>query len=81
MDDTVEDQRNFLRTGRSVAQADDDRVPVFRILADPTTSPVLRAAEQGPRQRHPGRTVVLPEARPVRGERLTRGAEHRGQAA
>ncbi|MFF7749019.1 ALF repeat-containing protein [Streptomyces sp. NPDC007971] len=33
MDGTIEDQRNFLRTGRSAAQAEDDSVAVFRILA------------------------------------------------
>ncbi|MEU8687962.1 ALF repeat-containing protein [Streptomyces sp. NPDC048665] len=33
MGGTIEDQRNFLRTGRSAARAEDDRVAVFRILA------------------------------------------------
>ncbi|MGN5382029.1 ALF repeat-containing protein [Streptomyces lasalocidi] len=33
MDGTIEDQRNFLKTGRSAARAEDDRVAVFRILA------------------------------------------------
>ncbi|OIJ99234.1 hypothetical protein BIV25_09390 [Streptomyces sp. MUSC 14] len=33
VDGTIEDQRNFLKTGRSAARAEDDRVAVFRILA------------------------------------------------
>ncbi|MER6979180.1 ALF repeat-containing protein [Streptomyces carpinensis] len=33
MDGTIEDQRYFLKTGRWTAQAEDDRVAVFRILA------------------------------------------------
>ncbi|MEU9987104.1 ALF repeat-containing protein [Streptomyces sp. NPDC048045] len=33
MDGTIEDQRNFLRAGRSAAQAEDDSVALFRILA------------------------------------------------
>ncbi|MYS21827.1 Short repeat-containing protein of unknown function [Streptomyces sp. DvalAA-14] len=47
MNGTIEDQRYFLETGRWTAQTEDDRVAVFRILADPTISPALRtAAEQ-----------------------------------
>jgi len=32
MDGTIEDQRTFLKTGLAVAQAEDDRVAIFRIL-------------------------------------------------
>ncbi|WUH99407.1 ALF repeat-containing protein [Spirillospora sp. NBC_00431] len=32
MDGTIEDQRTFLKTGRAVAQAEDDRVAIVRIL-------------------------------------------------
>ncbi len=43
LDGTVDDLRTFLKTGYRLAQAEDDRVAVFRILADPTISPALRA--------------------------------------
>ncbi|MEU2908787.1 ALF repeat-containing protein, partial [Streptomyces massasporeus] len=36
--------RAFLETGYRLAQAEDDRVAVARILADPTISAALRAA-------------------------------------
>jgi hypothetical protein len=38
--------RTFLETGYRLAQAEDDRVAIFRILADPTTSPAVRAGAQ-----------------------------------
>ncbi|GHE14999.1 ALF repeat-containing protein [Streptomyces alanosinicus] len=38
--------RAFLATGYRLAQAEDDRVAVFRILADPATGPALRAAAE-----------------------------------
>lgn len=46
LDGTVEDLRNFLKTGYRLAQAEDDRVAVARILADPTISNALRAAAE-----------------------------------
>ncbi|MFF9207831.1 hypothetical protein ACF1CF_05305, partial [Streptomyces sp. NPDC014791] len=36
--------RAFLETGYRLAQAEDDRVAIARILADPTISDALRAA-------------------------------------
>jgi hypothetical protein len=36
--------RAFLETGYRLAQAEDDSVAVFRILADPATTPAVRAA-------------------------------------
>ncbi|WP_411117588.1 ALF repeat-containing protein [Streptomyces sp. 058-1L] len=41
---TVQHLLDFLKTGRWIAQAEDDRVAIFTILADPGTSPALRAA-------------------------------------
>ncbi|WP_435850184.1 ALF repeat-containing protein [Streptomyces massasporeus] len=38
--------RAFLETGYRLAQAEDDRVAVARILADPTISAALRAAAE-----------------------------------
>lgn len=38
--------RAFLETGYRLAQAEDDRVAVFRILADPTTGAAVRAAAE-----------------------------------
>ncbi|MCK8435246.1 hypothetical protein G3I77_20160, partial [Streptomyces sp. D2-8] len=35
LDGTVEDMREFLKTGYRLAQAEDDRVAIARILADP----------------------------------------------
>ncbi|MFD4227347.1 ALF repeat-containing protein, partial [Streptomyces sp. NPDC058545] len=45
-DGSPEALRAFLETGYRIAQAEDDRVAVFRILADPTISDVLRAAAE-----------------------------------
>ncbi|MFF6915859.1 hypothetical protein ACFY9E_25755, partial [Streptomyces sp. NPDC012466] len=36
----------FLETGHRLAQAEDDRVTIARILADPTISAALRAAAE-----------------------------------
>ncbi|MGC4929547.1 ALF repeat-containing protein, partial [Streptomyces sp. DT117] len=36
--------RAWLETGYRIAQAEDDRVAIARILADPSISPALRAA-------------------------------------
>ncbi|WP_406046634.1 ALF repeat-containing protein [Kribbella sp. NBC_00889] len=38
--------RAFLETGCRLAQFEDDRVAIFRILADPTTSAAVRAAAE-----------------------------------
>nr|WP_237536585.1 ALF repeat-containing protein [Streptomyces sp. SID5785] len=38
--------RAFIETGRRLAQAEDDQVAIFRILADPQTSPAVRAAAE-----------------------------------
>ena len=38
--------RAFLETGCRLAQFEDDRVAIFRILADPTTDPAVRAAAE-----------------------------------
>lgn len=38
--------RAFLETGCRLAQFEDDRVAIFRILADPTTNPAVRAAAE-----------------------------------
>ncbi|MEU0853897.1 hypothetical protein ABZ352_00430 [Streptomyces griseofuscus] len=38
--------RAFLKTGYRLARAEDDRVAVFRILADPATGAALRAAAE-----------------------------------
>lgn len=47
LDGTVEDARNFLKTGRWTAQAEDNRVAVVRILADPATGKgVYREAQK-----------------------------------
>jgi hypothetical protein len=49
MDGTIEDQRYFLETGRWIAQAEDDRVAIARILAsaDPKTDRgVIREANE-----------------------------------
>ncbi|MEU9864454.1 ALF repeat-containing protein [Streptomyces sp. NPDC047971] len=43
---TPEALRKFVETGYRLAQAEDDRVAVFTILADPTISPALRAAAE-----------------------------------
>ncbi|MDF3144542.1 MULTISPECIES: ALF repeat-containing protein [unclassified Streptomyces] len=43
---TPEALRAFLETGYRLAQAEDDRVAVARILADPTISDALRAAAE-----------------------------------
>jgi hypothetical protein len=43
---TPEALRAFLETGYRLAQAEDDRVAVARILADPTISAALRAAAE-----------------------------------
>lgn len=43
---TPETLRAFLETGYRLAQAEDDRVAIFRILASPTTSDALRAAAE-----------------------------------
>jgi hypothetical protein len=43
---TPEALRDFLETGYRLAQAEDDRVAVARILADPAISDALRAAAQ-----------------------------------
>ena len=45
-DGSPEALRAFLETGYRLAQAEDDRVAVFRILADPTISAALRAAAE-----------------------------------
>ncbi|MFD5893134.1 ALF repeat-containing protein [Streptomyces sp. NPDC060366] len=45
-DGTPEALRNFLETGYRLAQAEDDRVAVFRILANPAISDALRAAAE-----------------------------------
>ncbi|MEU6529775.1 ALF repeat-containing protein [Streptomyces sp. NPDC046928] len=45
-DGTPETLRAFLETGYRLAQAEDDRVAVARILADPTISAALRAAAE-----------------------------------
>ncbi|WP_381793285.1 ALF repeat-containing protein [Streptomyces niveus] len=45
-DGTPETLRNFLETGYRLAQAQDDRVAVFRILANPAISDALRAAAE-----------------------------------
>ncbi|MFE7707604.1 ALF repeat-containing protein [Streptomyces sp. NPDC057486] len=45
-DGSPEALRAFLETGYRLAQAEDDRVAVFRILADPTISDALRAAAE-----------------------------------
>ncbi|MBN0048241.1 ALF repeat-containing protein [Streptomyces actuosus] len=44
--DTPEALRTFLETGYRLAQAEDDRVAILRILADPTIGDELRAAAQ-----------------------------------
>lgn len=41
---TTQAMRYFLETGYPLAQAEDDRVALFRILGDPSTSEALRAA-------------------------------------
>jgi hypothetical protein len=46
LDGTVEDMREFLKTGYRLARAEDDRVAVARILADPNISAALRAAAE-----------------------------------
>ncbi|MFE4830796.1 ALF repeat-containing protein [Streptomyces sp. NPDC056672] len=46
LDGTVEEMRAFLESGYRLAQAEDDRVAIFRILADPTISDALRAAAE-----------------------------------
>jgi len=38
--------RAFLETGCRLAQFEDDRVAIFRMLANPTTTPAVRAAAQ-----------------------------------
>ncbi|GGZ76341.1 ALF repeat-containing protein [Streptomyces bluensis] len=43
---TPEALRAFLETGYRLAQAEDDRVAISRILADPATSDALRAAAE-----------------------------------
>lgn len=43
---TPEKLRTWLETGYRLAQAEDDRVAVARILADPTISAALRAAAE-----------------------------------
>ncbi|OUD01179.1 hypothetical protein CA983_21650 [Streptomyces swartbergensis] len=43
---TPEALRAFLETGYRLAQAEDDRVAVFRILADPDISDARRAAAE-----------------------------------
>jgi len=43
---TPENARAFLETGYRLAQAEDDRVAVARILADPDISAALRAAAE-----------------------------------
>ncbi|MFF9620595.1 ALF repeat-containing protein [Streptomyces griseosporeus] len=43
---TPEAVRTFLQTGYRLARAEDDRVAIFRILADPATGPALRAAAE-----------------------------------
>ncbi|MEV7682797.1 ALF repeat-containing protein [Streptomyces sp. NPDC088341] len=45
-DGSPEALRAFLETGYRLAQAEDDRVAIFRILADPTISDALRAAAE-----------------------------------
>ncbi|MFD8967247.1 ALF repeat-containing protein [Streptomyces sp. NPDC059568] len=45
-DGSPEALRTFLETGYRLAQAEDDRVAIFRILADPTISDALRAAAE-----------------------------------
>ncbi|MFE9470805.1 ALF repeat-containing protein [Streptomyces griseofuscus] len=45
-DGSADTLRAFLKTGYRLAQAEDDRVAVFRILADPATGAVLRAAAE-----------------------------------
>ena len=45
-DGSPEALRAFLETGYRLAQAEDDRVAVARILADPTISAALRAAAE-----------------------------------
>ncbi|MFF3190928.1 ALF repeat-containing protein [Streptomyces misionensis] len=45
-DGSPEALRAFLETGYRQAQAEDDRVAIARILADPATSPALRAAAE-----------------------------------
>ncbi|MFI6728101.1 ALF repeat-containing protein [Streptomyces atratus] len=45
-DGSPEALRTFLETGYRIAQAEDDRVAIFRILADPTISNALRAAAE-----------------------------------
>jgi len=39
-------ERTFLETGCRLAQFEDDRVAIFRILADPTTTAAVRAAAE-----------------------------------
>ncbi|MGC2999264.1 hypothetical protein ACPF8X_13085, partial [Streptomyces sp. G35A] len=41
---TPEEMRAWLESGYRLAQAEDDRVAIFRILADPDSSDALRAA-------------------------------------
>ncbi|MFB7696228.1 ALF repeat-containing protein, partial [Streptomyces sp. NPDC056099] len=43
---TAEDVRYFLETGLRLARAEDDRVAIARILADPNISDALRAAAE-----------------------------------
>ncbi|MGY1456586.1 ALF repeat-containing protein, partial [Streptomyces sp. SS8] len=45
-DGSPEALRAFLETGYRLAQAEDDRVAVFRLLADPTISDALRKAAE-----------------------------------
>ena len=45
-DGSPEALRAFLETGYRIAQAEDDSVAIFRILADPTISDALRAAAE-----------------------------------
>ncbi|WP_030906110.1 ALF repeat-containing protein [Streptomyces sp. NRRL F-5126] len=44
--DTPESVRTFLETGYRLAQAEDDSVAIFHMLADPTISDALRTAAQ-----------------------------------
>ncbi|MFD0339323.1 ALF repeat-containing protein, partial [Streptomyces sp. NPDC127117] len=47
LDGTVDDLRNFLKTGLRLAQAEDDRVAILRIVADPKTGKgVYREAQR-----------------------------------
>ncbi|MFC9288682.1 ALF repeat-containing protein [Streptomyces sp. NPDC057052] len=41
---TVEEMRAWLETGYPLAQAEDDRIAIARLLADPDISDALRAA-------------------------------------